>query len=103
MHGRNYFRTSIMPNGLQNPEIAKIQRIERSVPGYDNTVDAEMLDNQDNFGTDNLVLLNPYEIMRSGLYNTKFVDDAMLHLYLKDKFNDKKEGHLNFQRKFDTM
>ncbi|CAG8818100.1 362_t:CDS:2, partial [Racocetra persica] len=63
----------------------------------------QILDKQDNFGTDNLVLLNPYEIMHSGLHNTKFVDDAMFHLYLKDKFNDKKEGQLNFQRKFDTM
>ncbi|CAG8636944.1 1942_t:CDS:2, partial [Diversispora eburnea] len=56
----------------KNLEIAKIRRIERSVIGYDNTGDAEILLDQDDFNIDNLVSLDPYEIMHSRLHNTKF-------------------------------
>ncbi|CAG8571094.1 18407_t:CDS:2, partial [Racocetra fulgida] len=87
----------------ENPEIAKVQRIERSVIGYDNTGDAVIQDDQDDLNFSNLTSSSPYEIMRSGLCNVKFVNDAMLHLYLKDKFNDKKKGQSSFQEEPDTI
>ncbi|RHZ84007.1 hypothetical protein Glove_86g42 [Diversispora epigaea] len=95
----------------ENLKIAKIRRIERSVVGYNNTDDTEMLDDRDNFDVnnddqdnssiDNSVSLNPYEIMCSGLQNEKFINDAVLHLYLKNKFNKKKQ--LIFQKRTDVL
>ncbi|CAG8561235.1 7117_t:CDS:2 [Racocetra fulgida] len=84
----------------KNPEAAKIRRIERSIVGYDNIDDMEILDNQDNF--DSTFTLDPYKIMRSGLNNAEFVDSAMLHLYLRNKFKTKNNKHSNLQEKIKT-
>ncbi|CAG8770664.1 3578_t:CDS:2, partial [Racocetra fulgida] len=83
--------------------ITKIQRIERFITGYDNTGDANILifDDQSDFNTDDLTFLSPYNIMRSGLHNTNFVDNAMLYLYLKNKFNKKKPSY--FQKKAEIL
>ncbi|RHZ77745.1 hypothetical protein Glove_173g79 [Diversispora epigaea] len=86
----------------ENPEIAKIRRIERSVMKYDDTGDTEILIDQYDFDVDNSILLNPYEIMRTGLRDAKFVNDVMFHLYVKDKFNNKKIVQQNFREEADV-
>ncbi|CAG8717190.1 1585_t:CDS:2 [Cetraspora pellucida] len=40
--------------------------------------------------------------MRSGLNNAEFVDSAMLHLYLRNKFKTKNNKHSNLQEKIKT-
>ncbi|CAG8774348.1 11045_t:CDS:1, partial [Cetraspora pellucida] len=52
---------------------------------------------------DNLTLSNPYEIICSGLNNIKFVNDAMLHLYLKNKFDNRKENQSDPWKECDTL
>ncbi|RHZ73186.1 hypothetical protein Glove_232g142 [Diversispora epigaea] len=86
----------------ENLEIAKIQQIERSVMEYDDIGDVEIPIDQYDFDVDNSISLNPYEIMHTGLRDAKFVDDAMLHLYLKDKFNNKNIVQSNSQEETDV-
>ncbi|CAG8514670.1 23531_t:CDS:2 [Cetraspora pellucida] len=62
----------------KNPEAAKIQQIERSIVGYNNIDDIEILDNQNNFNS--TFTLDPYKIMRLGLNNAEFVDKISINL-----------------------
>jgi hypothetical protein len=75
----------------KNQEFAKVRRIERSITGYNALEDdeLEMLDDQEDFTFSNITTLDPHTIMRAGLHNIKFVDNAMLHLHLRGTFNIK--------------
>ncbi|CAG8639824.1 16859_t:CDS:2, partial [Cetraspora pellucida] len=72
----------------KNSEMSKLHRIERSVIGYDTSVDdIEIMDDQEDFGVGTVFSFDPYTIIRSGFRNLQLVDKAMLHLHLKGKFN----------------
>lgn len=72
----------------ENPEMSKLRWIERSVVGYDTSANnIEILNNQEDSNIKDEILFDPCTIIRSRFHNTKLVDEAMLHLYLKGSFN----------------
>lgn len=72
----------------KSSEMSKLQRIDRLVTGYDTSADdIEILNNPENSYSRNGTLFEPCTIIRSGFHNSKLIDEAILHLYLKNKFN----------------
>ncbi|CAG8507089.1 4548_t:CDS:2, partial [Racocetra persica] len=96
------FKKKTQESSDDKNDLRTILRIERSVIGYNTSIDdIEMLDSQENFDSTNVSSLNPHEVIWSRLCNTRLVDDAMLHLYLKGRFIMK--GQENYQNKFGIL
>ncbi|CAG8564587.1 22147_t:CDS:2 [Gigaspora rosea] len=64
----------------------------------DNSDDIEILTDQEDSYNRNGTLFEPCTIIHSGFHNSKLIDEAMLHLYLKNKFyapNNKTQNNIN--------
>ncbi|CAG8585875.1 3994_t:CDS:2, partial [Gigaspora rosea] len=60
--------------------------------------DIEILNDQEDSYSRDETLFEPCTIIRSGFRNSKLIDEAMLHLYLKNKFdvpNKKTQNNIN--------
>ncbi|CAG8758745.1 2953_t:CDS:2, partial [Racocetra persica] len=82
---------SCQENNIINDEMFTITNSGNRITAVNLRIDymyrGKQLENIENDLNINNLTLDPYMIMRSGLNNTKFVDDTMFHLYLNKKFN----------------
>ncbi|CAG8831122.1 12158_t:CDS:2, partial [Gigaspora margarita] len=80
--GTSELRSSGVTNNIPTSEKEHVlnlleKMIQESTENKQDCDDIEMLINQDNFDDNDITPINPYEIMRSGLQNINFVNDAL--------------------------
>ncbi|CAG8681747.1 5980_t:CDS:10, partial [Cetraspora pellucida] len=88
----------------RNLEASKLWQIERSVVRYNMSTDnIELLNSQEDSDIKDESSFDLYAIICSGFYNLKLVDEAMLHLHLKDGFKIRNEKLQNSEDIFNKF